>query len=167
MLRRFSWYDGQPPMGQEKSPYETALTSTLLNCLANGQPIPLLLPSAPWKNPNQDKVLSPYPDLGEELGLARLNMLCEELQKVYLYGAVLVLVSDGPAYNGSFSPLPPAYEIHPKSSYERGRDGTRSAPPPTPPLHPHHFHPKKRKPRKKERKKGPPANSRQNKEQTS
>lgn len=102
VLRRFSWYDGQPPMGEGKSPYEAALTSTLLNCLANGQPIPLLLPCAPWKNPNKDKVLGSHPDLGEELGLARLNLLCEEMQKVYLYGAVLVLVSDGPAYNGLF-----------------------------------------------------------------
>lgn len=102
VLRRFAWYDGQPPQGEGKTPYEAALTSILLNCLANGQPIPLLLPSSPWKNPNKDKVLSSHPDLGEELGLARLNMLCEELQKVYLYGAVLVLVSDGPVYNGSF-----------------------------------------------------------------
>lgn len=114
VLRRFAWYDGQPLMGEGKSPYETALTARLLNCLANGQPIPLLLPSAPWKSPNKDKVLGSHPDLGEELGLARLNMLCEELQKVYLYGAVLVLVSDGSAYNGEYM-LP----VRSPSSYPR------------------------------------------------
>lgn len=121
VLRRFesTWYDDQqcaappPPAGgsfsgvgantAKKSPYETALTARLLRCLASGQPVPLLLPSAPWKTANRDKVLGAHPDLGEELGLARLNMLCEELQKVYLYGAVLVLVSDGPAYNGKYS----------------------------------------------------------------
>lgn len=99
VLRRFSWYEDQP-QSQGKSPYETTITSTLLNCLAAGQPIPLLLSVSPWKNPNTEKVLSDHPDLGEELGLARLNLLCEELRRVYLYGAVVTLVTDGPMYNG-------------------------------------------------------------------
>ncbi|KAJ3958254.1 hypothetical protein N0V92_005181 [Colletotrichum tropicale] len=39
------------------------------------------------------------PDLGEELGLARLNHLCKEVGKIYPRGARLTLVADGPVYN--------------------------------------------------------------------
>ncbi|KAJ0268828.1 hypothetical protein COL940_013011 [Colletotrichum noveboracense] len=57
----------------------------------------------------QDVVLKPdnrtcsssiiAPDLGEELGLARLNHLCKEVGKIYPRGARLILVADGPVYN--------------------------------------------------------------------
>ncbi|KAI8169014.1 Amidase 1 [Colletotrichum sp. SAR 10_70] len=39
------------------------------------------------------------PNLGEELGLARLNHLCKEVGKIYPRGARLILVADGPVYN--------------------------------------------------------------------
>ncbi|KGO70910.1 Pyoverdine biosynthesis [Penicillium italicum] len=69
-----------------------------INITAN-QPITMVLPAFPWKSPNQDKVLGDGPDLGEEMGLAKLNHLCEEISKVYPYGARLILICDGPVYN--------------------------------------------------------------------
>ncbi|TEA10865.1 Spore wall maturation protein DIT1 [Colletotrichum sidae] len=63
------------------------------------EPISLLLPAFPWKNPNAEKVLGADPDFGEELALARLNHLCEELGTIYPHGAELTLVADGPVYN--------------------------------------------------------------------
>lgn len=99
VLRRFSHYEGQFTLDQP-STYEAVVTSCIKEFHAAAEPILLLLPAFPWKNPNKDKVLSGKPDLGEELGLARLNDLCEELGKVYSYGAELILVADGPVYNG-------------------------------------------------------------------
>lgn len=80
--------------------YEAAVTAKLKAFDHADEPISLLLPAFPWKNPNTDKVLGSDPDFGEELGLARLNHLCEELGKVHPHGAYLTLVADGPVYNG-------------------------------------------------------------------
>lgn len=72
--------------------------------VANGQPIPLILPAFPFKSPNSiDKVLGVLPDKGEELALAHLNGICETISDVYVGGAKLFIVSDGLVYNGRHS----------------------------------------------------------------
>jgi pyoverdine/dityrosine biosynthesis protein Dit1 len=97
VFRQFSRYDGRAvPAG-----YEAIVASKIKGFHAVEKPVSMLLPAFPWKNPNTDKVLSSHPDLGEELGLARLNHLCEEIEKVYPYRAYVTLVADGPVYNGT------------------------------------------------------------------
>ncbi|KAF4455337.1 glutamyl-tRNA amidotransferase [Fusarium albosuccineum] len=97
VFRQFSQYENQDESARPA--YEATVTSRIRDLHAARSPLILLLPAFPWKNPNTDKVLSGDPDLGEELGLARLNHLCEELGKIYPYGARLTLVADGPVYN--------------------------------------------------------------------
>lgn len=66
--------------------------------------IPMVLPAFPMKSNNRmDKVLGALPDLGEELGLARLNNLCSDIKAIYPPGALVVIVTDGLCYNGSLS----------------------------------------------------------------
>ena len=66
-----------------------------------GQPIKMILPSFPWKSINRvDKVTGALPDLGEELSLARLNALCEDIKKIYLHGAEVTIATDGLVFNG-------------------------------------------------------------------
>lgn len=66
--------------------------------------ISMVLPAFPMKSNNRmDKVLGPLPDLGEELGLARLVNLCRDIKNVYSPGAVVVIVTDGICYNGMFT----------------------------------------------------------------
>lgn len=101
IFKRFSQYEGIP---DGTTQYEAVVTTKLKAFDYSDEPISLLLPAFPWKNPNSDKVLSSSPDFGEELGLARLNHLCEELGKVHPHGAHLTLVADGPVYNGKISP---------------------------------------------------------------
>lgn len=68
--------------------------------------IPMVLPAFPMKSNNRmDKVLGALPDLGEELGLARLVNLCRDIKAVYSPGAVVVIVTDGICYNGAFGSL--------------------------------------------------------------
>lgn len=65
-----------------------------------GVPIPLVLPAFPWKSVNKpEKVLGAVPDLGEVLGLGRLNNLCEDIQEIYPPGARVTITSDGLVYN--------------------------------------------------------------------
>ena len=97
IFRQFSRYDGRTAA----TGYEAIVASKIKEFHAVRRPISMLLPAFPWKNPNTDKVLSLHPDLGEELSLARLNHLCEEIEKVYSYGASITLVADGPVYNGT------------------------------------------------------------------
>lgn len=105
VLRRFSQHETQSPSNEAGAyMYEAVVAERLKEFDEAGEPISLLLPAFPWKNPNTDKVLSRNPDLGEELGLARLNHLCEELGKMYPRGAHLTLVADGPVYNGQSFP---------------------------------------------------------------
>jgi pyoverdine/dityrosine biosynthesis protein Dit1 len=103
VFRRFSHVE-ELKQPHERSGYDAAVTSKIQLSHASGNPIPLLLPAAPFKNSCPNKVLdTKSPDFGEELGLSRLNHLCDELAKVYLYGAELTIVSDGPVYNGKLS----------------------------------------------------------------
>ncbi|KAL3302174.1 Glutamyl-tRNA(Gln) amidotransferase [Colletotrichum asianum] len=98
VLRQFSQHEAQPATNEHPA-YEAVVANRLREFDEAGEPISLLLPAFPWKNPNTDKVLGPSPDLGEELGLARLNHLCKEVGKIYPRGARLILVADGPVYN--------------------------------------------------------------------
>ena len=66
-----------------------------------GDTIPLVLPAFPWKSVNKvEKVIGALPDLGEELGLARLNSLCLDIKEIYEPGAFVLITSDGLVYNG-------------------------------------------------------------------
>lgn len=80
-----------------------SVSEKVKSSVADNAPVTLVLPAFPWKNPNRDKVLGPDPDLGDELGLSRLNGLCREISKVYPYGARIILICDGPVYNGAVS----------------------------------------------------------------
>ncbi|TDZ27412.1 Spore wall maturation protein DIT1 [Colletotrichum spinosum] len=96
IFRRFSHHEesiGSVPA------YEAVAAARLKAFDDADEPISLLLPAFPWKNPNAEKVLGADPDFGEELALARLNHLCEELGTIYPHGAELTLVADGPVYN--------------------------------------------------------------------
>jgi hypothetical protein len=69
--------------------------------IAASRAIPMVLPAFPMKSNNRmDKVLGALPDLGDELGLARLVNLCRDIKAVYPPGAVVVIVTDGICYNG-------------------------------------------------------------------
>lgn len=66
----------------------------------SNQRIPLVLPAFPWKSVNKvEKVFGALPDLGEVLGLGRLNNLCEDIQEIYAPGARVTVTSDGLVYN--------------------------------------------------------------------
>lgn len=61
----------------------------------------LILPAFPSKSVNRiDKVLGPLPDMGEELALAHLNGLCNNISDIYEPGATVTILSDGLVYNG-------------------------------------------------------------------
>lgn len=65
------------------------------------EPIRMILPAFPFKSPNaRDKDLGTMPDFGEELALAHLNGLCENVARVYTPGADVYISSDGLVYNG-------------------------------------------------------------------
>jgi hypothetical protein len=69
--------------------------------IAANRAIPMVLPAFPMKSNNRmDKVLGALPDLGDELGLARLVNLCQDIKAVYPPGAVVIIVTDGICYNG-------------------------------------------------------------------
>ena len=70
------------------------------NHVDESRPIPLVLPAFPWKSVNKvEKVLGAVSDLGEELALARLSALCEDIQEIYAPGAEIIITSDGLVYN--------------------------------------------------------------------
>jgi pyoverdine/dityrosine biosynthesis protein Dit1 len=59
------------------------------------EPIHMILPAFPAKSPNRRKTLSEYPDKGEELALARLHALCQQIGRLYAPGARVTICSDG------------------------------------------------------------------------
>jgi hypothetical protein len=79
----------------------------VLECIKKGTTVKLVLPAFPFKSPNRhDKVLGALPDLGEEIALAKLQSLCDNIRDVYEHGADCYITSDGLVYNGKvFSPL--------------------------------------------------------------
>jgi pyoverdine/dityrosine biosynthesis protein Dit1 len=69
----------------------------------------MILPAFPFKSPNaSSKVLGNMPDFGEELALAHLNGLCQNIGEVYDPGADVYISSDGLVYNGK-EKLPTRY----------------------------------------------------------
>lgn len=103
ILRRFSHHVTDDP-SREPEVFGNVTREKLRSFISQAKPIILVLPAFPWKNRNLDKVIGRHPDLGEELGLARLNHVCEEIRKVYIHGALLHLIADGPVYNGKPAP---------------------------------------------------------------
>lgn len=100
VLKRFCLHSSKDgPQKEVGKVFESTPGKLKLDITAN-HPITMVLPAFPWKSPNKDKVLGDGADLGEELGLAKLNHLCEEISKIYPYGARLILICDGPVYNG-------------------------------------------------------------------
>lgn len=80
--------------------------STVEERVKRREPIRMILPAFPFKSPNtRDKVLGTMPDLGEELALAHLNGLCENIAQVYEPGADVYISSDGLVYNGKIAHL--------------------------------------------------------------
>ncbi|PVH95939.1 hypothetical protein DM02DRAFT_476428, partial [Periconia macrospinosa] len=68
----------------------------VLTQLRRGEAIKMILPAFPWKSINKvDKVTGILPDLGEELALARLNQMCEDIRAVYSFGGEVHLATDG------------------------------------------------------------------------
>lgn len=73
---------------------------TVTKQVAAGVPIHILLPAFPFKQDSDSVVLGPLPDLGEELALARLQGLCDDISTVYSNGAEVLICSDGLVYHG-------------------------------------------------------------------
>lgn len=68
----------------------------VMSQLEKGEPVKMILPAFPWKSINKvDKVTGVLPDLGEELALARLNQMCEDIRTVYPMGGQVWLATDG------------------------------------------------------------------------
>ncbi|KAJ6131835.1 Pyoverdine biosynthesis [Penicillium samsonianum] len=72
----------------------------VLEQIVRQEPIRMILPAFPFKSPNaRSKVLGTMPDFGEELALAHLNGLCQNIGEVYAPGADVYISSDGLVYN--------------------------------------------------------------------
>jgi pyoverdine/dityrosine biosynthesis protein Dit1 len=71
----------------------------LLPLLAARRPLELILPAFPAKSANRRKTLGDLPDLGEQLGLARLQSLCDEIRALYAPGASVTICSDGRVFS--------------------------------------------------------------------
>ncbi|KAF2850861.1 hypothetical protein T440DRAFT_395914 [Plenodomus tracheiphilus IPT5] len=68
----------------------------VMSQLEKGEAVKMILPAFPWKSINKvDKVTGVLPDLGEELALARLNQMCEDIRAVYPMGGQVWLATDG------------------------------------------------------------------------
>jgi len=66
------------------------------------KPVALRLPAFPFKSgAYADKVISALPDKAEELALATLHAITEDIKLVYPPGAIVVVVTDGVVGNGS------------------------------------------------------------------
>jgi pyoverdine/dityrosine biosynthesis protein Dit1 len=48
-------------------------------------------------------VLGHLPDLGEELALCRLNAMAADVAKIYSFGAIVNIASDGILFNGMYA----------------------------------------------------------------
>jgi pyoverdine/dityrosine biosynthesis protein Dit1 len=63
--------------------------------IAQQKPITFVLPSFPAKSPNPRKVVGALPDLAEQLALRFLQSLCEQISRMYVPGARVILCSTG------------------------------------------------------------------------
>jgi pyoverdine/dityrosine biosynthesis protein Dit1 len=71
----------------------------LLAAIQAQKSIHLVLPAFPAKSGNREKTLGDLPDMGERLGLQRLQHLCEEIEAVYPPGAHCTICSDGRVFS--------------------------------------------------------------------
>jgi pyoverdine/dityrosine biosynthesis protein Dit1 len=67
----------------------------IARAVVGGEPLVFTLPAFPCKSPNPEKVLGPWPDLGERLSLRFLDGLCREVEELYPPGARMLVCSDG------------------------------------------------------------------------
>ena len=63
------------------------------------KPIHFILPAFPAKSPNQKKVLSSLPDMGEQVALQFLQSLCVQIRDIYAPGAEITICSDGRVFS--------------------------------------------------------------------
>ncbi|MFN6526358.1 isocyanide synthase family protein [Nostoc sp. ChiSLP03a] len=63
------------------------------------KPIHFILPAFPAKSPNQKKVLSSLPDMGERVALQFLQSLCVQIRDIYAPGAEITICSDGRVFS--------------------------------------------------------------------
>jgi pyoverdine/dityrosine biosynthesis protein Dit1 len=87
--------DGAPPSAAELAVH----CPKLLPVLAARRTIELILPAFPAKSSNRRKTLGDLPDLGEQLGLQRLQQLCDEVRALYAPGATVTICSDGRVFS--------------------------------------------------------------------
>ncbi|EKG16376.1 Pyoverdine biosynthesis [Macrophomina phaseolina MS6] len=118
ILKRFSQHANDDP-SHETEVFKHDAREKLENFISERREITLVLPAFPWKNRNIEKVIGRHPDLGEELGLARLNHLCEEIRKVYMFGARVHLIADGPVYNAPAAGGTQRLQFNPLSTTSR------------------------------------------------
>ncbi len=71
----------------------------LLDAITGDLPVHLILPAFPAKSPNRLKTLGVAPDLGERIGLRRLQQICDEIAAVYSPGARCTICSDGHVFS--------------------------------------------------------------------
>ncbi|KAI0534591.1 Pyoverdine/dityrosine biosynthesis protein-domain-containing protein [Xylaria digitata] len=64
-----------------------------------GASVRILLPAFPFKENSGNLVLGALPDLGEELALAHLQGLCDNISAIYENSVELLICSDGLVYN--------------------------------------------------------------------
>ena len=64
--------------------------------------IKIVLPAFPFKSPNQEKTLGFLPDLGEYLGIKRLENICKKIETIYPPGGKVVICSDGRVFSDLF-----------------------------------------------------------------
>ncbi len=111
----------QPAPGAEfEAKMRRAAVETFRSFIAARRPIPFVFPGFPAKSPNHEtKTLGPFPDLGEELALARLNGFIKEVEAAYPPGAEVTVLSDGRIFADAvgvfpFRPPLPAGPIDPR-----------------------------------------------------
>ncbi|KAL0263384.1 hypothetical protein SLS55_002364 [Diplodia seriata] len=91
-----------PPDGDHSSGWigKPLFVEKVMQQLEKNQPIRMILPAFPWKSINKvDKVTGILPDLGEELALARLNQMCEDIRVIYPLGGEVHIATDGMVFD--------------------------------------------------------------------
>lgn len=67
--------------------------------VSRGTPVDFALPAFPGKSPNKAKVIGVAPDMAEQLSLAFLRKICEQIQEIYDPGARIIICSDGHVFS--------------------------------------------------------------------
>ncbi len=83
----------------EEEPFREYQLAKIEKYMSEGSPIHMVLPAFPAKSPNPKKTLGTEPDLGEVLGLQKLNTLCDRIAEIYSPGAEITICSDGRVFS--------------------------------------------------------------------